>query len=492
MALVLAIDQGTTGTRGMLVDEGGRVVAGAYRAHRQHHPHPGWVEHDAREILTHVRDLVAELGAAARGERILGLALGNQGETVVAFDRATGEALGPAVVWQDLRTEAQVAALSGDAAFAREVTARTGLRLDPYFSAPKLRWLLDHAGGARELHGKGRLALATLDAFLLWHLGRGDYVTDESTASRTLLFDLHARRWDEHLAARFGVPTAALPSIGPSAGAITDGPIPVVASLVDQPAAMLGQGCLAPGAIKATFGTGCFVYMHAGDAPPRPAEGLLATLAWARDGVATYALDGGIFAAGALVRWLREGLGFFALDAELDALAAGVPDAGGVVCVPALAGLGVPHWRRGVRGTLLGAGLSTTRAHVCRAAIEGLACRVVEVVRAMERACGRRVAALRVDGGLSQSRVLLQAIADLLGAPVERCAEPEATAMGLAFLALRATGLWSSDDEITRRVAVSHVFEPVLGQDEREARLERFARATALAIAWSETAGARA
>jgi glycerol kinase len=339
----------------------------------------------------------------------------------------------------------------------------------------------------------GELCATTLDTWLIHRLTQGTtFATDTSTAARTLLFDIHRRQWDPFLLEIFGVPAGVLPEVRASAGTFGSASAPasglagalIAASLVDQPAAMLGQGCLEQGTVKATFGTGCFVYLNVGALAPVSRRGLLATVAWQRDGQVTYALDGGIFAAGSVVTWLREQLSLVASDSEIDALAESVADPGGVVFVPALAGLAAPHWQRRARAAWLGMDLSTTRAHLVRAAFEGIAARVVEVVRAMEEDAGLAVARLRVDGGLSASAPLMQIEADLLGVPVEVSAEPEATVMGACYLAARAIGWWSDDAEISRRVATARTFLPLSSSAERSARLERFAEAVGVVSAW--------
>jgi glycerol kinase len=505
-SLVLGIDQGTTGTRARVVDPHGAVLGQAYRAHAQHHPAPGHVEHDVEEIWAATLAVIAEALAAAGVDRtaIAGIGLANQGETVVAWDAKTGRPLGRALVWQDTRTQAAADRLAADDVFARAVTAKTGLVVDPYFSATKMRWLWDHAPGAAELEARGDLRLGTVDAWLVAKLTEGEAcVTDVSTAARTLLFDIRTCAYDDELVRRFGVPKGALARIVPSTGVLARARIPLLegvpllASVVDQPAALYGHGCLAPGQIKATYGTGCFVYMNTGSAPPVAApRGLLATVAWQRRGDATptYALDGGIFAAGSVVEWLRTSLGFAATAPELDQLAASAkePAAGdAVVCVPALAGLGAPHFVRGARAAWLGMDLGTTRADLVRAALDGIACRVAEVVRAMEATTGMRAPALRVDGGLTGSATLMQLQADALGVPVEVLAESEATVMGVAALAAREAGLAAEAREASPAALpakVLRVFTPRVDAEGRARRAARFSRAVELVTAFAAPA----
>jgi glycerol kinase len=489
---ILAIDQGTTGTRAIVVDHDARVLAHAYRAHAQHHPRPGWVEHDAREIWEAALDVALRALRASGSEgRIGGIAIANQGETVVAWDRATGEPIHRAIVWQDTRTQSGMDALAADGAFADQVARRTGLRIDPYFAASKIRWLLDHADGAADLAKSGRLCVATLDAWLIFKLtGGASYVTDPSTASRTLLYDVHRLAWDDELCARFGVPRAVLPEVRPTTGefgrvaglgAALDG-APIVASLVDQPAALFGHGCIDAGGTKATYGTGCFVYVNTGATPRASSHELLTTLVWQRPGEAadaraTYALEGGVLAAGSVVTWMRDGLGLAASDADVDALANSVDDTGGVTCVPAFAGLGAPYWDRSARAAWLGMTLGTTRAHLARAALLGVACRVAQIVRAMERDAGARIAELRVDGGVTASKTLMQMQADLLGTPIAVAKEADATSLGAAFLAARSLGVWASDAEVLRHVHTASVISPRASADWRESTLDAFERA---------------
>jgi glycerol kinase len=475
---VLGIDQGTTGTRACVMDRHGHVLGQAYLTHRQLHPKPGWVEHDPDEIWRNTQKVIADARALA-GVPIDAIGIANPGETIMIWDRTSGAPLYPAIVWQDLRTQLPVELLARDRALCDRVTAATGLRLDPYFAASKLRWLLDEVRGARERARAGELCAGTIDTWLIWKLTGGrSFITDASTAARTLLFDIHTIAWSPWLCELFDIPMSILPSVGPSTGPLAECEIPIVASLADQPAAMVGHGCLRAGAVKATYGTGCFVYLHVGDRAPSSTNGLLATVAWQRDGRTEYALDGGVFAAGSVMSWLRDRVGMIGSAAEMDALIS--VDASPVVCVPALAGLGAPHWRRDARAAWLGMDLSTSRADLVRAAFEGVACRVAQVVRAMERDAGVRVSSLRADGGLTGSPALMQLQADLLGVPVAVSAEPEATVMGACYLAARASGLWPDDGAITSRLASAQLYEPRTSSDEREARLARFDRAVSL------------
>ncbi len=483
---LLGIDQGTTGTRAVVVDPDGTIVGTGYRAHAQHHPRPGWVEHDAEEIWSAVIAAVDEALESADDCRIAAVGVANQGETVVPWDRTTLAPTGRAIVWQDGRTAERIASLAGDKELAEHVTSVTGLVLDSYFSASKLEWLLAAEPQWRDCVMRSSLAVTTLDSFLIARATDGaTFATDVSTAARTLLFDIRSLGYDPRLVATFGIPVETLPAARASDAYFGDcGGLPgrargapLHAAIVDQPAALFGQGCLRPGTTKATYGTGCFLYANLGDAPRRSRNGLLTTIAWRRGDQTTYALDGGVFAAGSVVTWMRDNLRLGATAEAIDRLAASVRTSDGVVCVPAFAGLAAPHWDRAARGAVLGLTLSSTSAHVARAALEGVAHRVAEVVTAIEADAGLRIESLRVDGGLTQSAVLMQAQADLLGIPIEVSAEREATAVGAALLAGRAVGVVADDEAVVRRVAIERTYEPSISADERSERRARFARA---------------
>ncbi|HEV8584836.1 MAG TPA: FGGY family carbohydrate kinase, partial [Methylomirabilota bacterium] len=430
--------------------------------------------------------------ADARG-RLAGIGIANQGETVVVWDRESGRPLAPAIVWQDTRTHDDMERLAGDQAATRRIRETTGLAPDAYFSASKIRWLLDHVPEARSLAAQGRLCAGTLDAWLVWDLTAGEYfVTDASTAARTLLFDIRALRYDPWLLELFAVPEAVLPSVRPSDSPL--GPVkgvnaaingtPVVAGLVDQPAALFGQGCLGPGQAKATYGTGCFVYLNTGGAPRPSAHGLLTTIAWQRAGGTTYALDGGVFAAGSVVEWLVRA-GLLSDVGEADALLAAARDgADEVTCVPALTGLAAPYWDRHARASWLGLGLGSGRAELVRAALEGVACRVAQVVGAMEKDAGLSIETLRVDGGLTACQGLMQMQADLLGIRLEIAADAEATLRGICFLAARAAGVWSTDDDVERHRGPVRIVEPGPASARRRQRLARFERAVDAVRQW--------
>jgi len=493
--VLLGIDQGTTGTLACLVEADGRIAARAYAAHRQICPRPGWVEHDAEEIWRCIERVVGEV--LASGVRPDGIAIANQGETVLAWDRRTGRPLHHALVWQDTRTQPLTSRLAEDAAIAARVRDETGLPLDPYFSAPKLRWLLDEVPGARALAAAGHLGAGTLDAWLIARLTGGAAATDASTAARTLLCDTRVHRWSPFLLELFDIPPGVLPEIRDtdagfgvcsSAGTISAlgsalAGVPIVASVVDQPAALAGHGCLDAGDAKATFGTGCFVYANTGAARPR-GGGTLATVAWKRAGApACYALDGGVLAVGSAIGWLRE-IGVLGEGEPLDAALAGARRDPGVVCVPALLGLGAPHWDRDARAAWLGISNAATRADLAGALVEGLACRVAEVVAAVERDAGLPIPELRVDGGLTRSAALMQVVADLLGRPVAVAEQDEATVSGACALAALRLGTLTEPELRARRHRAQARYEPRSSADERDAKLARFARARALAASW--------
>ncbi len=488
--MLLGIDQGTTGTRAVLVDERLNIRASAYAAHTQHTPHPGWVEHDAEELWANTQRVIAEV--LAGGERPSAVAIANQGETVMLWDARTGKPLHRAVVWSDTRTESL---LPMYAEHEPVIRAATGLRLDSYFSATKLRLLLDES--ARDLAAKGYLRAGTLDTWLIDRLTQGEvFATDASTAARTLLAEIGGCTWHQPLLDIFRIPRGILAEIrdcdadfGTCLGGALDG-VPIRGSIVDQPAAMLGQGCVDRGDIKATFGTGCFVYANSGTQRPS-GQGTLATVAWRRGGETTYALDGGVLSVGSALDWAAA-LGLPTDDAALAtggeprAIEVGSPAmlGDGPVFVPALSGLGAPHWNRGARGAWLGLTTATTREQLVGAMAEGLACRVVEVVRAIERDAGVMVTTLRADGGLARSAPLMQRVADLLGAPVAVAAEEEATVVGACALVALRSGTVSLDDLRQRRARSQAHYQPRINADERGARIARFDRGLALARQW--------
>jgi glycerol kinase len=477
MALVVAIDQGTTGSTVLVFDARGRVVGRAYSEFTQHYPKPGWVEHDPEEIwaVTRrvLRQAVRRAGGSGRTVRAIGIT--NQRETVVVWDRATGRPLHRALVWQDRRTAGICDALR---AARREALVRrkTGLLLDPYFSGTKLTWLFRNVRGLAARARRGDVCFGTIDSWLLWKLtGGAVHATDPTNASRTLLYDIRRHRWDAELCRMLDVPMAVLPEVRPSAGVFGEtvrellgAPVPIAGIAGDQQAALFGQGCVHPGLGKNTYGTGCFLLVNTGDELVRSKHGLLTTVACDGRGAPAYALEGSIFVAGAAVQWLRDGLGLLRRASESEALATSVDSSLGVHVVPAFVGLGAPYWDPEARGAILGLTRGVTAAHVVRATLEALAFQTRDVAEAMA-ADGAPVERLRVDGGASQNDFLMQLQADVLGVRVERPALVETTAMGAAFLAGLATGVWSSPAALDRARRIAKVFRPRLGRRDREA-----------------------
>jgi glycerol kinase len=488
-----AIDQGTTGTRCILFTREGRVAASAYREHRQIFARPGWVEHDAAEILQRTDEVVAEARQAAPRGRVLGVGITNQRETVVAWDARDGRPLSNAIVWQDMRTEPECRALVA-AGLEEDVRARTGLPISTYFSATKIRWLFENVPETRDLARRGRLRLGTIDTWLIAHLTGGAFVTDPTNASRTLLFNLASLDWDPVLLDRFGVPRQALAEVRPSAAAepygrtISGGPfeagIPVCGDLGDQQAALLGQACLSPGETKNTYGTGCFLLQHEGAEPPVSRHGLLATAACASPGAPAYALEGSVAIAGAAVQWLRDNLGLIASAGETEAIAASVPDSGGVYFVPAFSGLFAPHWDMAAAGAIVGLTRFATRAHLVRATLEAICFQSREVVDAMAADSGRRLPALKVDGGATGNDVLMQLQADILGVPVVRPAVRETTALGAAYAAGLGLGVYASPEELRSLWRADRTFEPSWPAARREEAYSLWHRAVERAKGW--------
>jgi glycerol kinase len=484
---VLAIDQGTTGTTVLILDRHLAVRARVNQEFRQIFPKPGWVEHDLDDIWgsTTVTVQRALREAGLRGRDIAAIGITNQRETTGLWDRRTGKPLHHAIVWQDRRTTDACARLKAEGHEPR-VREKTGLVLDPYFSATKLRWLLDHVRGARQKAQAGTVAFGTIDTFLAWRLtGGAAHVTDVSNASRTLLMDLRTREWDPELLELFDVPRSVLPEIRPSAHVygttrgvkvLPDG-IPVAGMAGDQQAALFGQACFAPGEAKCTYGTGAFLLQNTGPEPVFSSRGLLTTVAWSVGGEVAYALEGSSFIAGAAVQWLRDGLGLIARSPDVEPLAKQVKDSGGVVFVPALAGLGAPHWRPEARGVIRGIDRGTTAAHLARATLEGIAFLINDLAEAMRAEAHRPIPVFKVDGGACQNDLLMQFQADLLGVTVERPRMTETTAFGSAFLAGLATGVWKDREEIRRNWKVGKRFEPRMKPTEREAHLARWRRA---------------
>jgi len=492
---ILALDQGTTSSRTLLFNHAGNPIATAQREFPQHFPKPGWVEHDPRDIWTsQLETLTAALASAnATFNDIAAIGIANQRETTLLWDKRTGEPLGNAIVWQDRRTADLCERLKA-AGHEPEITKRSGLVLDPYFAGTKLAWLLDATPGARARAERGELAFGTVDSWLIWQLtGGAHHITDATNASRTLLFNLKSGDWDPVLLATLGIPRACLPTIVPSqlsrehnVVAKLDGhSIPITGIAGDQQAALFGQSCFEPGMAKNTYGTGCFLLMTTGESPLASRHRLLTTVAWRRK-TTHYALEGSVFVAGAVVQWLRDGLGFIRESSEIEALAASVPDSGGVYLVPAFTGLGSPHWDPHARGTMVGLSRGTTRAHIARAALDAIAFQSAELLGAMQKDAARPLIELRVDGGATANNLLMQFQADLLGVPVVRPRITETTALGAAYLAGLGIGFWSSLDELSQNWQVERRFEPHMSRDEATDRLRRWSAAVERSRHWAE------
>ncbi|HEY2852794.1 MAG TPA: glycerol kinase GlpK [Gemmatimonadaceae bacterium] len=494
MKVILALDQGTTSSRAIVFDHAGSIVAVAQKEFRQIFPKPGWVEHDPRDIWSSQAGVAAEAltkaGAAATDVAAIGIT--NQRETTIVWDRATGEPVCNAIVWQDRRTAAICDRLKARK-LDRVIRRKTGLVIDAYFSATKAQWILENVKGAKARAKRGELAFGTVDSWLVWQLTGGRvHVTDASNASRTMLFDIAKGEWDEELLKIFGVPRSMLPEVRSSSEVygettLLGASIPIAGIAGDQQAALFGQACTKPGMAKNTYGTGCFMLMNTGTKRIASKNNLLTTVAWRIGDRTEYALEGSIFIAGAVVQWLRDGLEFFRAAPEIEALARSVPDTGGVYLVPAFAGLGAPHWDQYARGTIVGLTRGTTKAHIARAALESIALQTMDVLVAMQADAGIKLKQLRVDGGASANNLLMQLQADLLGVPVVRPKVSETTALGAAYLAGLAVGFWKSTAEIARQWQVDREFKPGMKGTERKQIASGWERALGRAKGW-ETA----
>jgi glycerol kinase len=481
---ILAIDEGTTGSTALIIDQRLTVKAKVNVEFRQIFPRPGWVEHDFEDIWTATQKAVstAMRKASAKPSDLQAIGITNQRETTLLWDRRTGRPIHNAIVWQDRRTADLCNQLKaqGKEPWIRD---KTGLVLDAYFSGTKVKWLLDHVGGAREKAQRGELCFGTIDTALLWRLTGGQaHATDVTNASRTLLMDLEKRAWDDELCALFDVPRAVLPEIRPSAGefgrtkgvrGLPDG-IPIAGIAGDQQAAMVGQACFTEGEAKCTYGTGAFLLMNAGPRKVTSKHGLLGTVAWQIGDDVAYALEGSAFIAGAVVQWLRDGLGLIKKSADIEKLAASVKDSRGVTFVPALAGLGAPHWRQEARGLICGIDRGVTKAHLARAALEGVAFEINDLAQAMAQDIGKPMPMFRVDGGMSVNDLLMQFQADVLQTPIQRPRMVETTAMGAAFLAGLGTGIWAGTKELGRAWRPGKQFKPKMKAEQREAHLARW------------------
>ena len=486
MSYLLAMDQGTSSSRSMVFHADGRIFATAQQVLPQIYPQPGWVEHDPLAIwhgqLDTARQALSSAGISAA--QLAGIGIANQRETTVLWRRDNGQPLHNAIVWQDRRTEPACKQLR-EAGWSAKVQDKTGLLIDAYFSATKLQWILNNVAGARDMAERGELAFGTIDSWLLWQLtGGAVHATDVSNASRTMLFNIHTRQWDPELLSLFDIPESLLPRVQPSAGlfghtqaAHLGAVVPVSGMAGDQQSALFGQACLSAGQVKNTYGTGCFMLMHTGAHCARSQHGLISTSAAQPGADAAYALEGSVFIGGAVVQWLRDGLGAFDQSADVQALAASVPDSGGVVLVPAFTGLGAPYWQADARGAMLGLSRGTTLAHIARAALESIAFQSAVLLQAMHSDAVHSVTELRVDGGACVNDLLMQFQADLLGMPVLRPAVIETTAAGAAYLAGLGCGIYASPQELASQWRLENTFEPRMSRDQALSRMADWERA---------------
>ena len=491
MKYLLALDQGTTSSRALVIDNTGKVVGVAQKEFTQIFPQPGWVEHDANEIWASQIGVAADaLGrAGASSSDIAAIGITNQRETTVVWDRKTGEPIHNAIVWQDRRTAGFCDKLRADG-YDKLVQEKTGLVIDAYFSGTKVNWLLDNVPGARQRAERGELAFGTIDSWLIWKLTNGAvHVTDESNASRTMFLNIHTREWDDELLKVLNVPRSVLPQVksssevyGESTGTLAGIPIAGIAG--DQQSALFGQMCTKPGMAKNTYGTGSFMLMNTGTEAVPSKNKLVTTIAWRRAGETLYALEGSVFITGAVVQWLRDGLKIIRTAPEIEELALSVPDNGGVYFVPAFVGLGAPHWDAYARGTIIGLTRGSTSGHIARAALEGIAYQVADVLLAMRADSGIKLAELRVDGGACSNNALMQFQADILGIPVVRPNNTETTASGSAYLAALAVGYYKTLDEISAQWGIDRTFEPKMSADQREKLQAEWTKALGRAKAW--------
>jgi glycerol kinase len=493
---VLALDQGTTSSRAILFDRQGAVRASASREFKQYYPRAGWVEHDAEEIwqtqFEVAKVVLSEALAAAQDLAAVGIT--NQRETVVLWDRATGKPLHPAIVWQCRRT-AEMCDRIRQKGFDKIIRERTGLVTDAYFSGTKIAWLLENVPSARERAERGELACGTIDSWLIWKLTGGKvHASDFSNASRTMLFNIASLTWDKEILSYFGIPPSLLPQVRSSSEILGEtelfgSRVPIAGVAGDQQASLFGHQCFTPGAVKNTYGTGCFMLMSTGPAIPRSQSGLLATIGWGRNSQITYALEGSVFIAGAAIQWLRDEMGLIREASETQELARSVPDTHGVYFVPAFVGLGAPHWDQYARGTIVGLTRGANRKHLVRAALESIAYQALDVLDDMTRDSGIKPEVLRVDGGAARNDFLCQFQADILGVPLERPATTETTALGAAYLAGLATGFWQDESELKAHLKIERRFEPAMEASRREDLCAGWRRALERAKGWEQPGG---
>ncbi|MFN5760569.1 MAG: glycerol kinase GlpK [Sphingobacteriales bacterium] len=492
---ILALDQGTTSSRAIVFDKRGQMISVAQKEFTQIFPQPGWVEHDPAEIWSTQIGVAAEaiMKAGLTAKDIAAIGITNQRETTIVWDRATGKAIGNAIVWQDRRTASLCEAWKKQG-LEPMIRDKTGLVLDAYFSGTKIKWMLDHIPGAREKANAGELAFGTVDSWLLWNLTAGKvHATDVSNASRTLLFNLHTQDWDNELLTIFDIPRSMLPEIrsnsevyGYTQELLSSASIPVAGMAGDQQSALFGQLCHAPGMVKNTYGTGCFMLMHTGNKPVASKHNLLTTVAWKINGEMQYALEGSVFIAGAVVQWLRDGLKIIRESKEIEALAASVENNGGVYLVPAFAGLGAPHWEQHARGTILGITRGSEQGHIARAALESIAYQTRDVLVAMEGDSGIPIKELRVDGGATVNNALMQFQSDMLDVAVVRPKIIETTALGAAYLAGLAVGYWESVDDLQGYWQADQKYTSTMHSEERQQHLKGWTRAVRAVLAWSK------
>jgi glycerol kinase len=492
---ILALDQGTTSSRAIIFNHAGEIVAVAQKPFEQIFPQPGWVEHDANEIWYSQSSVAAEVVAKAdlNGTNIAAIGITNQRETAVVWDRETGIPVYNAIVWQDRRTAKYCDELK-EKGYSDMIKEKTGLVIDAYFSGTKVKWILDNVKGAREKAERGELCFGTIDSWLIWKFTRnGMHITDVTNACRTLLFNIHTMQWDKELLELLTIPESMLPEVrqsseiyGNTATTLFATKIPIAGIAGDQQAALFGQMCVDEGMTKNTYGTGCFMLMNTGNKPVASKNNLLTTVAWKINGEVTYALEGSVFVGGAAIQWLRDGLGIIKTAAESEALSASVDDNGGVYFVPALTGLGAPYWDQYARGAILGITRGTTSAHLTRAALEGIAFQVYDLLTSMESDSGKQSSELRVDGGAVANNALMQFQADIFGSSVIRPKILETTALGAAYLAGLAVGFWSGIDELKKQWAVDRKFEPAMDKKETEKLLRFWKKAVERSRGWSE------
>lgn len=492
---ILALDQGTTSSRAILIDQGGQLRFTAQQEYAQHYPKAGWVEHDPRDIwesqFAVAQKVIAEAGITAAD--IAGIGITNQRETTLIWDRNTGEPVYNAIVWQCRRTADYCKELREED-FDGVIGTKTGLLADPYFSGTKVRWILENVSGVRARAEAGELCFGTVDSWLVWNLTEGRlHITDISNASRTMLYDIHQRHWSSTILSKFGIPDSLLPEVVPSSQIYGEtrlfgGAIPIAGIAGDQQAATFGQTCLTSGTAKNTYGTGCFMLMNTGETVKPSRHGLLSTIAWqlGDDQAPVYAMEGSVFIAGAAIQWLRDELGIISHASEVEALAASVPDTNGVYFVPAFVGLGAPYWDSNARGTVVGLTRGANKAHLSRAVLESLAFQTWDVQNAMQQDSGLALDVLRVDGGAAANDLLMQIQADILGVPVERPKVTETTALGAAYLAGLAVGFWPSVESLASQWRRDRLFEPAIGDDERAERLARWHKAVERARDWAD------